>query len=147
MLYGLDQRRKRQDFNEGFWDGFTNRDVLEDYPIRERSDIPAVNVVENKQEYILELAAPGMCKEDYKLEVEDNILTISGESEKRNTENQERSFIRNEFTCSYFSRSFILPEHINSDEISASCSEGILTIHIPKKEEAMKDNRRQIDIS
>lgn len=148
MLYGLDERRKREDFNEGFWDGFTNRDVLEDYPSRgRRSNIPAVNVVENDKEYVLELASPGMCKEDYSLEVENDILTISGEAKVRNTESNERSFIRNEFICSPFSRAFILPDHVESDKISAKCAEGILTIHIPKQAEAQGSNRREIKIS
>lgn len=147
MLYGLDERRKRQDLNEGFWDDFTGRDVLEDYPTRgRRTNIPAVNVVENDKEYVLELASPGMCKEDYHLEVENDILTISGESLKRG-ENEDKGYIRNEFMCSSFSRAFILPEHIESDNISASCSEGILTIHIPKKEEVQGNQRRRIDIS
>lgn len=146
MLYDLDKRKKREDLNEGFWDDFTNRDLFEDFPIRrKRQSSPSINIIENNKEFIMELISPGMCKKDYKLEVENDILSISGE--RKAAGNVEGSYTRREYQVRDFTRSFLLPEYVNSDEISARCEDGILTIHIPKKEEARVQQKRNINIS
>lgn len=146
MLYDLEKRKKREDLNEGFWDDFTNRDLFEDFPIRTRKQSsPAINIIENDNEFIMELISPGMCKKDYMLEVENDILSISG---RRTPETDvERNYTRREYQVREFTRSFLLPEYVNSDEISARCEDGILTIHIPKKEEARIRQKRNIKIS
>ena len=146
MLYDLDKRKKREDLNEGFWDDFTNRDLFEDFPIRrKRQSSPSINIIENNEEFIMELISPGMCKKDYKLEVENDILSISGE--RKPAGNVEGNYTRREYQVTDFTRSFLLPEYVNSDEISARCEDGILTIHIPKKEEARVQQKRNISIS
>ncbi|UII32064.1 Hsp20/alpha crystallin family protein [Fulvivirga ulvae] len=146
MLYDLDKRKKREDLNEGFWDDFTNRDLFEDFPVRaRRQSRPAINIIENSKEFIMEMISPGMCKKDYKLEVENDILSISGERKPQST--AEGKYTRREYQAAAFTRSFLLPEYVNSDEISARCEDGILTIHIPKKEEARIQQKRNISIS
>ncbi|UII24785.1 Hsp20/alpha crystallin family protein [Fulvivirga maritima] len=144
MLYDIENYNKRNDLNPGFWDQFTNRDVFEDFPFeRGPKRLPAVNVIENNQEFILELASPGMCKDNYKLEVQNNILNISGDV-RSNAEKSKESYTRREFNYASFTRSFMLPDYVKQEEIAASCSDGILTVHIPKREEAEVETKREI---
>jgi len=107
---------------------------------------PAVNIAETDQEYRVELAAPGLEKKDFKIDLHKNVLTISSEKEVSNEENNE-NFMRREFSYSSFKRSFTLPETVNADKIKAEQSNGILTVHIPKKPEAVEKGPRQISIS
>jgi HSP20 family protein len=105
--------------------------------------VPAVNVRENAENFTLEVAAPGMAKEDFKIEVNQNILKIwsdkkqetSQEAPKENTE-QKPLYTRQEFNYQAFQRSFKLPATVNGDNISAKYNNGILEVIIPKKEEA-----------
>ncbi len=107
---------------------------------------PAVNIAETDQEYRVELAAPGLEKNDFKIDLHKNVLTISSEKEVRNEENNE-NFMRKEFSYNSFKRSFTLPETVNADKIKAEQANGILTVHIPKKPEAVEKGPRQISIS
>jgi len=107
---------------------------------------PAVNIAETDQEYRVELAAPGLEKKDFKIDLHKNVLTISSEKEVRNEENNE-NFMRKEFSYNSFKRSFTLPETVNADKIKAEQANGILTVHIPKKPEAVEKGPRQISIS
>lgn len=93
--------------------------------------IPAVNIKETETEYVVELAAPGLKKEDFKINLEKDILTIS--SEKENEEKtEEDGYKRREFSYSSFKRSFTLPELASKEEIAANYENGILLISIPK---------------
>ncbi len=107
---------------------------------------PAVNIAETEQEYRVELAAPGLEKKDFKIDLHKNVLTISSEKELRNEENNE-NFMRREFSYNSFKRSFTLPETVNAEKIKAEQANGILTVHIPKKPEAVEKGPRQISIS
>lgn len=108
-------------------------------------NIPAVNVIENKENFQLDIAVPGMNKEDFKLNVTDNVLSISSKKENSKEEKTD-NYTRKEFSYSSFERSFTLPKNVNSDDIKASYENGILKINIPKKEK-IKDDGRVIDIS
>lgn len=99
--------------------------------------VPSVNIIENEKEYKLSLAAPGLKKEDFKIDVVDNILTISAEKEESKEEKEER-FTRREYNYSSFLRRFPMPEDVKQDAIEASYSEGVLKLMLPKKEEARK---------
>ena len=111
-----------------------------------RQSLPAVNIIESKDDYRIEVAAPGLNKEDFKVNLENNVLTVSSEKEE-NQESNEKKVMRREFSYYSFSRSFTLPQTINSDKIMASHKDGILTITIPKKEEAKEKHARDIKIS
>jgi len=108
--------------------------------------MPAVNILENKDGFNLELAAPGMNKSDFKLQMNNNLLTITGQKESNKEEN-ETQYTRKEFSFSSFERSFTLPNAVNSDKISAAYENGVLKINIPKKEEAIEKPVREISIS
>jgi len=97
--------------------------------------VPAVNVSEDKDNYKVSLAAPGLKKNDFKIDVEGNVLTISAETEEKKEEKNDR-FSRQEYNYSSFSRSFNLPETIRRDKIEAHYEDGVLSLKLPKKEEA-----------
>ena len=99
--------------------------------------VPAVNITENKDNYSLSLAIPGLKKNDFKIDVEGNILTISSEKQESKEEEDEQ-FTRREYSYSSFSRSFTLPNEVNKEKIDAAYEEGVLRLTLPKKDEAKK---------
>lgn len=108
-------------------------------------NIPAVNIVENKDEYVVSIAAPGLKKDDFKIDVDGNMLTIS--SEKVETkEEKERKFTRKEYNFMTFSRSFTLPEEVFREKIEARYEDGVLRILLPRKEEAKKLTAKHIAV-
>ena len=108
--------------------------------------VPSVNVKETENEFQVELAAPGLKKEDFKVNLENNLLTISAENKVENEDKNEK-WTRREFSYSSFTRSFRLPKTVNGDEIQAKYENGILNILIPKKEEAKAKPAREIKIA
>lgn len=106
--------------------------------------VPAANISETKDHYHIELAAPGLKKEDFKLELERDILSISVEQTSQQDQ-QERSYAKREFSYSSFVRVFTLPESVDPDGIEAKYNDGVLCIDIPKREEA-KIATRKIEI-
>jgi len=116
---------------------------------------PAVNVIDNEKEYKVEIAAPGMTKEDFQVSVDKySILHISLEKkmesneEDKSEEAKEPKYLRREFCYTKFQQSFTLPDDVAEDQISAKMTDGVLTIDIPKKEAApVVDATRQIAIS
>ena len=107
--------------------------------------IPAVNITENKDEYNVSLAVPGMKKDDFKIDVEGNILTISCEKDETKEENEKR-YTRKEYSYSSFSRSFTLPDEVNREKIDARYEEGLLKISLPRKEEVKKFAAKHIAV-
>lgn len=108
--------------------------------------IPPVNIKETEQLYTVGLVAPGLKKEDFTIEVDNGLLTISYRHEAEKEEVQNGKFTRKEFTQSSFKRSFTLPENINEDEINAAYQDGILNIALPKKAEEEKPAKKVIEI-
>jgi HSP20 family protein len=106
--------------------------------------IPAVNIKEDNDKFVLEMAAPGMKKNDFHINVEKDVLTISSEHKEEKEEKKE-NYARREFYYNTFSRSFNLPENINLEGIKADYKNGILNIVLPKKEETKVS--REIKIS
>ena len=100
-------------------------------------NVPAVNITERKDDYLVSMAAPGLKKEDFKIAVEDNLLTISSEKEDEQEQKDEK-YTRQEYRYSSFERSFSLPNDINKEKIDARYKEGVLELVLPKKEEAKK---------
>jgi HSP20 family protein len=107
--------------------------------------IPSVNIVENKNDYEVSLAAPGMKKDDFKIDIDANTLTISAEKEEKNEEKEER-YTRKEYNYSSFSRSFSLPDWVNKDKVDASYENGLLKLILPKTEEAKRIASRHITV-
>ena len=109
------------------------------------ASLPAVNVKENGKEFNIEFAAPGFNKSDFKINVEDNVLTVTAEKEKETKDDNER-FTRKEFSYSSFSRSFTLPQTVNSEKIDAKYKDGILNLCIAKKVESKTLPKKEIRV-
>jgi HSP20 family protein len=108
--------------------------------------LPAVNIRENAKEFDIEFAVPGFNNNDFKINIETNVLTISAEKKEEKKEENSR-FTRKEFNYTTFSRSFTLPQSVSTETINAKYSDGILKLQIPKKEEAKKDIKKEIKLS
>ena len=106
---------------------------------------PAVNVKETAKNYEITLAAPGLQKDDFKIDVNGSMITISAEKDEKKEENDE-SFTRREYSYSAFSRSFGLPEDIIQEKIDANYVNGELKLLLPKKEEARKTIHQKISV-
>jgi HSP20 family protein len=125
---------------------FFNRD----FPYNWSSDwatvsTPAVNIVEGNDEYRIEVAAPSLKKDDFKINLENDLLTISANKEE-SKEDKSETFTRREFSYSSFSRSFTLPETVNGEKISAEYKDGILKVNVPKREVAKAKPAKEIAI-
>ncbi len=107
--------------------------------------LPAVNIRETDRDFQLEIAIPGQKKEDFNIEVDNNVLTISMEN-KKEEEVKNDEYTRREFAYSSFKRSFTLPETVNEDKINAAYTDGILSFTLPKREEALPKPKRMIEI-
>ncbi|MDY0904972.1 Hsp20/alpha crystallin family protein [Pedobacter sp. CFBP9032] len=143
-LVKFNPEKKNNVLLPGFNDIFES--VLEDnfFSSRRMSNVPSVNISDSPDAYHIELAAPGLRKEDFKVNVERDMLTISTEKKTESSEG-DKSYTRREFNYAAFTRSFTLPESADVDRIQASYQEGVLKLHLPKKEEA-KAISRQIEI-
>lgn len=131
----------------GSSDEFFGRDLLQDFFVNNNNyTMPAVNISENKDGFKIDVAAPGLTKEDFKIDLHNKILTLSSVKEEKNEETNEK-FTRKEFSYTSFKRSFGLPDMIDNDNIAAEYNNGILHIEIPKREEAKEKPARQITIS
>lgn len=108
--------------------------------------LPAVNIKETGKEFGVEFAAPGFKKHDFKINVEGNQLVISAEKEEEKNEDNDR-FTRKEFSYNSFSRSFTLPQNVNTDHIDAKYNDGILKLSIPKKEETKHPSKKEIKVA
>jgi HSP20 family protein len=107
---------------------------------RENYTVPAVNVKELNKEFVIEAAVPGMKKEDFKIDLNDKMLTISAEIENKDEKKEENkngeSYYRKEFCYGSFSKSYSLPDNVNAEKITAEYKDGILVVKIPKDESA-----------
>lgn len=138
---------KRNRFFPTLWDDMFNLDWPE-LGNGVTSNLPAVNVKENDDNFTVELAAPGMSKDDFKIKLDHNLLTISSEKEMKNEEkDDEGRYTRREFSYRSFSRSFRLPETVESDKIDAKYHDGVLYLTLPKMEAAKPKTPRLIEIS
>ena len=108
--------------------------------------LPAVNIKEDNDGFEVEVAVPGFGKKDFKIDLNNSILTISSEKKKENETSEGQQFTRREFSYQSFSRSFTLPQTVESDKIVARYENGILKVDIPKKEEVKPKPPKQIEI-
>ncbi|HEY0679577.1 MAG TPA: Hsp20/alpha crystallin family protein [Chitinophagaceae bacterium] len=110
--------------------------------------IPAVNIRETNDNFIVEMAAPGMTKKDFKVELDGNMLTISSEKTNESQDNENEKYSRREFSYQSFQRTFQLPKDVvDSERIEAKYNDGVLNLVIPKREEVKQKPPRMINIS
>ncbi|MDH3321548.1 MAG: Hsp20/alpha crystallin family protein [Flavobacteriaceae bacterium] len=108
--------------------------------------LPAVNIKENTDAFFVQVAAPGFEKSDFKIELNNDLLTISSEKEINNQVKDDERITKQEYSYQSFTRSFRIPELVDEQKISANYKKGILAIIIPKKEEAKPKPVKQIEI-
>jgi HSP20 family protein len=126
-----------------FFSDFLNEDMLQKNIFK---SVPAVNIIENANDFKIELAVPGMNKSDFKIEVDKGLLNISAEKKEEKKDENSR-YTRKEFSYSSFKRSFTLPEHVEADSIAAEYNDGVLMLTLPKKDEAKAKAAKEIKIS
>lgn len=122
-------------------------DVFPQFPSMYKEDLrqaTPVNIRETEKEYFLDLVAPGLNKEDFKISLENNLLTVAVEKGEE-TVNEGERYIRREYRSQGFKRSFTLDEKVNADAIAAQYVNGVLTLNLPKKKE-VKPATKQISI-
>jgi len=149
--------KKRRDGNGGLFpslrnDFFTNRfftprlfDFDDDFFAGAISSPPA-NITETDKEFKLDLSVPGMKREDFKVDIDSGVLTISSEKEEE-TKDEGKNFRRQEFSYSSFSRTFTLPDNVDENNINAKYDNGMLQLTIPKKEGSMSKPKKEIKVA
>lgn len=120
-------------------------DWFQDGVLSKQLSLPKVNITEDKNSYNLDVAAPGLHKKDFKIDVNGNVLTVSAQKEE-NKEEKEEQYTRQEYNYSSFSRSFTLPEEVELSKIEATYDGGILKLVLPKDGKAAKANHKSIAI-
>jgi HSP20 family protein len=133
------------------FDNWLNRDLM-DWMNWNYSDtnttVPAVNICETETEFKLEVAVPGMDKDDFKVSLDHDVLTITSEKKSEKTDEKKGVYSRKEFSYQSFQRSFNLPQNlVDNDKISAKYDKGILHLSLPKRDEAKPKPSKMIDIS
>jgi HSP20 family protein len=135
----------RRSYKPFLWSGLFDDDF---FPVisQRNTSMPAVNIKEDEKKFALDLAVPGMDKKDLKIEINEDIITISSENKNEKEETFD-GFKRREFSYSSFCRSFYLPENVNREKIEASYKDGILTVDLPKQEAEKAKISREVNIS
>jgi HSP20 family protein len=143
---------KRENYSPswpGIFNDFLNRDWYDwsnqNFSLT-NTTIPSVNIKENENEFEVEMAAPGMTKDDFRIELNNSVLTISSEKQSENQSKERENVTRREFSYQSFSRSFTLPVIVETDKITAKYENGLLWVNIPKKEEAKPKPLKQIKV-
>ena len=136
------RKYENQNWIPSIFNDFFDNDLV----VRSHTTAPAINVTEDDQEYKLEVAAPGMTKEDFNVHLsEDNELVINMEKKTENNEEDQnnKKYLRREFSYTKFEQSFVLPDNVDKEKIAANVNDGVLTVTLPKEtpEQKAKVNR------
>lgn len=140
----LTQHPKNFDLFDNMFDSFFRRPEYDRFGTR--GLVPSVNVSENLKNYELDVAAPGLKKDDFNVNVDNDMLTVSREEEHED-EQKEENYTRREFSYNSFSRSFRLPEDVDRENISARYEDGVLKLTLPKLGEEDRKTTKRIEIT
>lgn len=127
-------RRNNQEWLPSIFNDFFDNDWM----FKTNTTAPAVNVIENETDYKIEVAAPGMTKEDFNIHLADDHQLVITMEKKNESKNDKSKYLRREFSYSKFQQALVLPEDVEKDHISASVNDGVLTIDLPKKTQEEK---------
>lgn len=136
------QRYNNQNWLPSFFNDFFDNDWM----VKANATAPAINVIENEKDYKVEVAAPGMSKEDFNISLGDNnelVISMEKKNESGEKDKDGKRYLRREFSYSKFQQAFDLPDNVDVEKINASMNNGVLTIELPKVaiEEKAKTNR------
>ena len=138
--------RINRNYVPAYWDDFFNDRVFNNFSNNQCNHTsPAVNVIEEEKGFRIEVAVPGLSRDDFNIEVDNDVLTISS-VEKEKKEDKKHNYTRREFSYRSFKRSFQLPETIDQDQIQASHEAGVLSLNLPKKDEVVQKAPKQIEV-
>jgi HSP20 family protein len=129
-----------------FWNPFSDMELNTFFGNTPTYRNPSVNIIEGKDDFRIEVAAAGMEKKDFRIDLDNNLLIIEARKEMKKDEKDER-YTRRDFCYNSFQRTFTLPDTIDGEKIDANYSDGILKITLPKREEAKVKPAREINIS
>ena len=130
----------------GSWlSDFFDTEKFFDSDLLKNRALPAVNVKESEKNYEIDVVAPGRSKKDFNISAENGVLTISSEM-KEEKEEKEKDYTRKEFSYSSFTRSFVLPENANEDDIKANYADGILKLEVAKKNISQPKVKKAIEV-
>lgn len=135
-------------YNQNWLPSIFNDFFDNDWMVRTNATAPAINVLENEHSYEIEVAAPGMKKEDFKVHIDEN-GNLAIEMEKKVDEKDEKRnghYLRREFSYSKFQQTMVLPDDVERDKISAKVENGVLNVRIPKVEKKAAETKRSIEI-
>jgi len=135
----------RRSYKPFLWSSLFDDDFFPVVPQRSTS-MPAVNIKEDEKKFSLDLAVPGIDKKDLKIEINEDVITVSSENKNEKEETHD-GYKRREFSYTSFCRSFYLPENVNREKIEANYKDGILTVVLPKQEVEKAKISREINIS
>jgi len=127
------------------FDSFFNDQMMPNFYRSATAGCSSVNILDNEKDITIELTAPGFKKEHVNIDLNNDVLTVSAKIEEKETE-EKKNYIRREFCSREFSRSFSIPNYLDQEKVTASQENGIISIVIPKKEQAIKKGPRQIKI-
>ena len=127
-------------------DNFFSRPILESPFQLSFSRTPAINIREESDEFIVEMAAPGMNKKDFQVDIDNGLLEIKVEKEDKKVD-KSKNFTRREYDYSSFYRSFNLPDNVRDEKVEAEYKDGILKIHLPKVETSIKSPVKEIAVA
>lgn len=129
-------------FNDFFGDFFNDSLMKRDF----FKSVPAVNISERADDYLIEMAAPGYGTDDFKVSIDNDVLTIKAERKQENSDENTR-YTRKEFSYESFQRSFTMPEHVEAEKIGAEYKDGLLSLILPKKDMAKVKPVREVKVS
>ncbi|MDR2917093.1 MAG: Hsp20/alpha crystallin family protein [Tannerella sp.] len=135
--------------DQGWLPLFFNDFFKDDWKVGTSSTVPAINVKESEDAYIVEVAAAGMTKDDFNVRIDDDndlVITMEKKSESKD-ENKEARYLRREFSYSKFQQTMILPDNVNKEKIEAKVEHGVLAVNLPKlTENEIQKKQRSISI-
>ena len=136
----------KRNYNQEWLPSIFNEFFDNDWMAKANATAPAINVIESDKDYKVEVAAPGMTKDDFNIHLsEDNelVITMEKKNETKEENKENKKYLRREFSYSKFQQSLVLPNDVEKDKIGAAANNGVLTIDLPKRqpEEKAKVNR------
>ncbi len=135
-------RRNNQEWLPSIFSDFFDNDWM----MKANATTPAVNVIENETDYKVEVAAPGMTKEDFCVHIADEDQLVISMEKKNETKDNNNKYLRREFSYSKFQQTLILPDDVEKEHISATVNDGVLTINLPKKQKTQDQQAKEYKV-
>lgn len=135
-------RRNNQEWLPSIFSDFFDNDWM----MKANATTPAVNVIENETDYKVEVAAPGMTKEDFCVHIADEDQLVISMEKKNETKDNNNKYLRREFSYSKFQQTLILPDDVEKEHISATVNDGVLTIDLPKKQKTQDQQAKECKV-